>query len=146
VPITKLGSEAAASMLTPEFLSLVPGFFATEEKDSRRSLESLLRLCFAQQPSAEDLRQMLEVALSVPVYVRQAMFSRCFDNDDLLPRMRKPVLIAHGANDAVVKPAIVDEHKASLPHSQIQVIANAGHAPFWDDAPVFNRHLRAFSM
>ena len=144
--ITKLGSEAAASMLTPEFLSLVPGFFATEEQVARRSLKSLLRLCFAQPPSAEDLHQMLESALSVPVYVRQAMFSRSFDNnDDLLPRMRKPVLIAHGANDAVVKPAIVDEHKASLPHAQIQVIANAGHAPFWDDAPVFNRHLRAFS-
>ena len=143
--ITKLGSEAAASMLTPEFLGLVPGFFATEEEKSRPSLESLLHLCFAQQPSAEDMRQMLQSALSVPVYLRQAMFSRSFDNDDLLPRMRKPVLIAHGANDAVVKPAIVDEHKASLPHAQIQVMANAGHAAFWDDASAFNRQIHAFS-
>jgi hypothetical protein len=23
-------------------------------------------------------------------------------------------------------------------------MANAGHAPFWDDATTFNQHLRAF--
>jgi pimeloyl-ACP methyl ester carboxylesterase len=143
--VTKLGRETAASMLTPEFLSLMPGFFATEEQASRRSLESLLHLCFGQEPSAEDLHRMLEDSLSVPVYVRQAMFSRSFDNDDLLPRMRTPMLIAHGANDAVVKPAIVDEHKAGLAHAQIQVIDNVGHAPFWDDAAGFNQRLRAFS-
>ena len=33
----------------------------------------------------------------------QAMFSLSFDNDDLLPRIVKPVLITHGAKDAVVK-------------------------------------------
>jgi pimeloyl-ACP methyl ester carboxylesterase len=27
----------------------------------------------------------------------------------------------------------------------IQIIANAGHAPFWDDAAVFNQRLRDFS-
>ena len=36
---------------------------------------------------------MLGYKLSVLPYVRQAMFSRPFHNDDLLPRIRKPVLI-----------------------------------------------------
>jgi len=143
--ITKLGSEAAASMLTPEFLSLVPGFFATKEEKSRPNLDSLLHQSYAQQPSAEVFGQMLKTAFSVLAYLRQGMFSRSFDNDDLLPRMRKPVLIAHGAKDAIVKPAIVDQHKAGLAHAQIQVMTNAGHAAFWDDAPEFNRHLRGFS-
>ena len=95
--VTKLGSDEAASVLTPEFLSLLPGFFATEVEESVRSLGSLLRLCFLQELSAEDLYLMLGYNLSVPPYVRQAMFSRSFDNDDLLPRIRKPVLITHGA-------------------------------------------------
>ena len=143
--VTKLGSEAAASVLTPDFLSLIPGFFATETEESVRSLESLLRLCLTQEPSAEDLYRMLGYNLSVPPYVRRALFSRSFDNDDLLPRIRKPVLITQGANDAVVKPTIVDQHKAGMAHAQVQIMPNLGHAPFWDDAALFNQRLRAFS-
>jgi non-heme chloroperoxidase len=142
--ITKLGRDEAMSVLTSEFLSLVPGLFATEVEESVRSLDSLLRLCFA-QPSAEDLYLMLGYNVSVPPYVRQALFSRSFDNDDLLPKLRKPVLITHGADDAVVKPAAVDQHKAAIAHAQIQMMANAGHACFWDDAAAFNRRLRVFA-
>ncbi len=88
---------------------------------------------------------MLGYNLSVPPYVRQALFSRAFDNDDLLPKIRKPVLITHGAEDAIVTPAIVDQHKASMTHAQVHLMANAGHASFWDDAASFNRRLRAFA-
>ena len=48
--VTKLGSEEAISVLTPEFLSLVPGFFATDTEESVRSLESLIGLCFPRGP------------------------------------------------------------------------------------------------
>ena len=143
--VTKLGSDAAMSVLGPNFLSLVPGFFATGVEESVSSLKSLLHLCFAQELAAEDLYLMLGYNVSVPPYVRQALFSRSFDNDDLLPRIRKPVLIAHGADDAVVKLTAVDQHKAGLAHAQIQIMANAGHACFWDDSPAFNQRLRAFS-
>ena len=87
---------------------------------------------------------MLGYNVSVPPYVRQALFSRAFSNDDLLPKIRKPVLITHGAQDAVVKPAAVDKHKALIPHAQVHVMAKAGHAAFWDDAPGFNERLHAF--
>jgi pimeloyl-ACP methyl ester carboxylesterase len=144
--ITKLGSAEAISVLTPEFLSLVPGFFATEAEESVRSLASLIRLCFAEELSAEDRYLMLGYNVSVPPYVRQAMLSRSFDNDDLLPRIRKPILITQGAEDAVVKPTAVDQHKAGgLAHAQIQIVPRMGHAPFWDDAVAFNQRLRAFS-
>jgi pimeloyl-ACP methyl ester carboxylesterase len=33
---------------------------------------------------------------------------------------------------------------AGLAHAQIQIMANTGHAPFWDDAGNFNQRLRAF--
>jgi non-heme chloroperoxidase len=143
--VTKLGSEEALSVITPAFLSLLPGFFSTDVEESARSLESLLRMCFFQKLSAEDLYLMLGYSVSVPPYVRQALFSRSFDNDDLLPRISKPVLITHGAEDAVVKPAVVDQHKARIRHGQIQMMARAGHAAFWDDATTFNERLRAFA-
>ena len=86
---------------------------------------------------------MLGYNVSVPPYVRQALFSRSFDNDDLLSNIRKPMLIVHGIDDAVVKPAAVDQHKAHIAHAQIHMM-KAGHAPFWDDAATFNRRLREF--
>jgi len=82
--------------------------------------------------------------LCVPPYVRQGLFSRSINNDDLLPKIRKPVLIAHGAADAVVKPAVVAQHKGAMPHAQVQLMANTGHAAFWDDASGFNECLHAF--
>jgi pimeloyl-ACP methyl ester carboxylesterase len=86
---------------------------------------------------------MLGYNVSVPPYVRQGLLSRSFDNDDLLPKIRKPVLITYGAADAIVKPAAVDRHKAAMPHAQLQLM-NTGHAAFWDDAAGFNERLRAF--
>jgi pimeloyl-ACP methyl ester carboxylesterase len=103
-------------------------------------------MCLVEEPSAAELYLMLGYNLSVPPYVRQALFSRSFDNDDLLPKIRKPVLITHGAEDAIVKPVVVDEHTASMAHAQVHVMAHAGHASFWDDAPGFKQRLRTFSQ
>lgn len=142
--ITKLGSEAALSVLTPEFLGLVPGFFSTDVDESVRSLEALLRLCVVRDPSDTDLYTMLGYNVAVPPAVRQALFSRAFDNDDVLRTLTSPVLITHGAEDAIVRPAVVEQHRAAVPHAQIHIMAGAGHAAFWDDAPAFNQRLAAF--
>ena len=95
--LSRLGGDEALSVLSSGLLNLVPGLFATEVADSVGSLQSLLRLCFVQQPSAEDLYMMLGYNVSVPPHVRQSLFSRMLDNDDLLVRIRKPVLVLHGA-------------------------------------------------
>jgi pimeloyl-ACP methyl ester carboxylesterase len=142
--VTKLGSDEALSVLTPELLTLVPGFFATEVEESVRSLESLVRLFFVHEPPAEDVYLMLGYSLAVPPYVRQALFSRSFDNDDLLPKIRKPTLLTHGAEDAIVRREAVAQLHAGIAHAQIQIVPDAGHAPFWDAASSFNERLAAF--
>jgi non-heme chloroperoxidase len=142
--VTKLGSAEAMAVLTPEFLSVVPQFLSPDAETSVRGLEGLLQLCFSRKPSDSELYLMLGYNVSVPPYVRQGLFSRSFHNDDLLPKIRKPVLITHGAADAIVSPAVVDQHKAGMSHAQIQLMANTGHAAFWDDAAGFNERLRAF--
>jgi pimeloyl-ACP methyl ester carboxylesterase len=143
--ITKLGSDEAMSVIAPEFLNLVPGFFSTDVAQNVQSLESLLRLCFVQEPSAEELYLMLGYNVTVPSHIRQALFARSVDNDDLLPKIRKPVLITFGENDRVLKPVVVDQQKAGMQHAQIHMMPNAGHAPFWDDAASFNQRIRNFS-
>jgi pimeloyl-ACP methyl ester carboxylesterase len=143
--VSKLGSDQALAVLTPAFLGLVPGFFATDLEQGVRSVESLLRACFVQPPLPAELYLMLGYNLTVPPHIRQALLSRSFDNDDLLPKIRKPVLISHGAEDAVVRPIAADQHKAGIPHAQVHLMTNAGHACFWDDAPAFNKRLRQFA-
>jgi pimeloyl-ACP methyl ester carboxylesterase len=118
--------------------------FATDTEESVRSLSSFLRLCLAREARAEDMYLMLGFNLAVPPRVRQALFSRSFDNDDLLPRLRKPALVVHGALDAIVKPSIVEEHKAGIAHADVKVIPGAGHASFWDQPARFNECLRTF--
>ncbi|HEY7211999.1 MAG TPA: alpha/beta hydrolase [Bryobacteraceae bacterium] len=141
--VTRLGSPQALAVLTPEFLGLVPGFFASDVEESVRSLDSLLRLCFPRGLSAEERYLMLGFGISVPPRVRQALLSRSVDNEDLLPKLRKPVLITQGRNDAVVKPEIVDQHKAAIAHAQIDM-PDTGHAAFWEDAAAFNRRILEF--
>ena len=143
--ITKLGSEDALAVLTPALLQAVPGLFATDAAESARSLEAFIGLCFVEPPPMEDLYLMLGYNMVVPPLVRQALFSRSVDNDDVLAKVRKPVLITHGMKDALVKPAVVDRHRALMPHAEIDLMPNSGHAPFWEDAPAFNRRLRAFA-
>jgi pimeloyl-ACP methyl ester carboxylesterase len=81
---------------------------------------------------------------NVCAYVRQELLWRSLNNDDLLPKIHKPVLITQGAADGKVKRSAVDQHKAAIPHAQIQLMAKAGHAAFWDDATEFNERLHTF--
>ena len=85
--ITKLGSDEAMSVIGPEFFGIMPGLFAADAEEMVRGLDSLVSLCYMQELSAEDRYLVLGYNVSVPPHVRQAMFSRAFDNDDLLPRM-----------------------------------------------------------
>jgi len=51
--ITRLGSEQAMSVLTPEFLNLIPGFLATDVDESVRSLEALLECSSSESPQPQ---------------------------------------------------------------------------------------------
>ena len=142
--LTKLGSEAAVSVLSPDLLALVPGFFSTDAETSVSSLESLVRMCTARESTAPDFYSMLGYNASVPPFVRQALFSRVVDNDDLMPNIRTPVLITHGALDALVKTDVVEQVRARIHHAQIDIMPDAGHAPFWDAPDRFNERLSRF--
>lgn len=131
-------------MLTPKFLSNVPGLMSADAEESVRALEALLDLAFASDLTPDERYLMLGWNMRVPPYVRQALFARAFDNDDLLPTLRKPVLMTHSSAETIVKPSAVDEHLAAIPDAQVQWTSEAGHAPFWDQAAAFNQRLREF--
>jgi pimeloyl-ACP methyl ester carboxylesterase len=142
--ITKLGTEAAVSVITPEMLGLIPQFFSSDADESVRGVQSLLRLVLDQPLAAEDWYLMTGYGISVPPHVRRGLFSRVLENDDLLPNIHKPVLITHGSKDRVVKVEAVSQHRAGMPHAQLHIMEGQGHACFWEDAASFNRRLQEF--
>jgi non-heme chloroperoxidase len=142
--VTRLGGDEATSVLSADFLGLIPGFSSADAEESVRSLNGLLSLCFTQL-STEDRYRMLGYNVSVPPYVRQALFARRFDNEDLLPTLRKPVLITHGTDDAVVKPAVIEQQMRSIAGARVRMLADAGHACFWNAAAAYNGLLREFA-
>ena len=88
---------------------------------------------------------MLGYNVRVAAHVRQALFSRVLDNDDMLRSIRKPVLITHAAEDAIVRRASAEHQRALIAHAELDIMKGAGHAPFFDDAPAFNRRLATFA-
>jgi pimeloyl-ACP methyl ester carboxylesterase len=82
--------------------------------------------------------------LMVPPYAQALLRQHPGDNLDLTDRLTMPVLIAHGAKDAAVSQAAVDSLVKRLPKGQVSRYDSAGHAPFVEDAPRFNRELAAF--
>lgn len=142
--VTKLGSDEAASVLSPDFLALIPAFFSTDIRECVGAVSTLARLCFVHPLSDEEFYLALGYNVSVPAYVRQGLFSRAFDNDDLLPAIRKPVLITHGDADAVVSRDVIDRQMKRITHAQVDVMKNAGHGCFWDEPAMYNRRLREF--
>lgn len=142
--VSKLGTDDAMSVLAPEFVALVPGFFSADPEEGKTSLGELLRICFSNQPSDQEFKQMLAQSVAVPCFVRQGMFSRSFDNDDLLPNLQKPVLVTHGTLDRIVKQAAAEFHASRIPKGELHLVEGSGHAPFWDDPSAYNDRLRAF--
>ena len=144
--VTKLGSEDAMLALTPEFLGLVPGFFSHDVQESVRAMSSLIRLCFTKEPAERDLYLMLGYNLSTPPHVRQAMFSRSLDNDDILPTLRKPLLITQGADDKIVRVRAAEEIRSAVPHATLVLMEGVGHAAFREEPERFNARLRDLAL
>lgn len=142
--VSRLGSDAALAVIGPEFLQLVPGLFSTDAEESVQALATFLRLCAYEEASPHDFFFALGYNAVVPPSVRQSLFSRQLENEDVLSGLRKPVLITHGEQDAVVLLEAAKQHTALIPHAKTAYYPNIGHSPFWEDAPRFNQDLREF--
>lgn len=142
--VSKLGSDEAFAVIHPDFLALAEGFFSTDVETSVDALSKFMRMCVYQEPTPEDFYFFLGYNTIVPPHVRQGLFSRSLDNNDLLPKLQKPVLLTHGQDDAIVLAKAAEQHKEMIKHARMSMWPQIGHAPFWEDAERFNRELREF--
>jgi len=141
--VSRLGDPLLqADFIGADFLAAAPGFFAQNVEESIASLQKLLRLCVHEEPSPEDFYFFLGYNVIVPPHVRLGLFSRHLNNDPVIERMRKPMLLSYGEQDAIVLLGM-GQHIAGLAkHAQLSVYPDVGHAPFWEAPERFNRELR----
>ncbi len=143
--MSRLGEPLVqGGFLGADFLALVPGFFSENVGESVPALEKFSRLCLYEEPAPEDLYLFLGCCAIVPPSVRQGLFARNLNNDLVIERMRKPMLLIHGQQDLIALPTM-STHLAGLArHSKMSSYANVGHAPFWEAPERFNREHREF--
>jgi non-heme chloroperoxidase len=106
---------------------------------------AFLALCFHTQPDAVTSSRLLANAAMASWDMQNAVMSMTVAAADGLGRSRVPVLLLYGARDALVNPAAAIARARELrPTVQTTLYANAGHAPFIEEAVRFNRDLAAF--
>ena len=141
--VSRLG-QSAFSFIGDEFASLSAGSFSTDVEESITALKKLVRLCVHKEPTPEDYYFFLGYNVIVPPYVRFGLFGRTIENDDVLSKLSKPVLITHGEKDEVVLIEMAKHNASIISHTQVSYYPDTGHSPFWENPERFNSEIRSF--
>ncbi len=103
--------------------------------------------CYGRKPGEAEFRRGLAYNMRVPAAVRRAISGWSTDAAETIAALRKvrvPVLITHGRQDAVVLPAAADMSLAAMPHARLSWFDDCGHSPFSEHAARFNDELTGF--
>lgn len=105
---------------------------------------SFLANCAACALSQEELAMMLAYNLAVPPEVRAAMVGRAAEYDEVLARVRVPLLLIHGALDPINLPAMSSHTANCVRHARQILYEGVGHMPFWESSHRFDRDMLEF--
>ena len=72
------------------------------------------------------------------------MRNRPLEVDEVLRRLKLPVLVTHGAEDRNMKVMASEYTAKMISGARLSVYHGVGHSPFFEDAPRFNAELAAF--
>lgn len=106
-----------------------------------RGTVSFLRECFELQPATGDFETMLAFNTMVPRHVRMSLGGRQASYEAQLRALDIPVVVTAGERDKLITLAMARQTAAWAPGARLSVHEEIGHAPFWEDAPRFNREL-----
>lgn len=109
---------------------------------------AFLRACYAKQPDENDLVEAVAFNFMVPLFVRDAIAGWATDPAPVRSAFAKvmvPTLVTHGRRDALILPHAAEMTAAAIKGATVSFYDECGHAPFYEDAPRFNRELAAFT-
>lgn len=68
------------------------------------------------------------------------------DATPLLPKIDKPVLVLHGADDQIITLKESQQMAAAIPHAHLEIIPNAGHLLPLEQPELTNKAIREFLL
>jgi non-heme chloroperoxidase len=140
---TKNGTEDALPHFGDAILALFGDLLSPETAPRLAATRGLVDLFM--EPGSDGWFTAYGSAMMVAPEVRQAMFGRVLDNDDVLARIRVPTLVVHGADDRIVRKSAAEHTARTVPGARLMVYDGAGHAPHYEAADRFNRDLAEFA-
>ena len=109
---------------------------------------AFLRACFYKPPTDKEFAIQLAFNMIVSPEVSDAIRgwpANIPATQEALRAVKVPTLVTHGRMDVVVLPAAAEATLSQVPGAQASWYDDCGHAPFFEDAPRFNRELAAFA-
>ena len=98
------------------------------------------------QPLPDDIRRTMYAAtLMLPAYAHRAMATRTMDNSDFVAAHGPADAHDHGRPGCFATQAQMRALTAQLPHAQLSVYPDTGHAAFAEQPVRFNRELADFA-
>ena len=138
-----------AVLLTPSFDHIGPGLLdnagdacGSDLPAAIAAIKRFLRACTAKPLSAEEWGVALCWNMVVPAQVRQALFAREVDADDVLSSLSVPVLVTHGRADEIVLPSMAEHVLEVCPAARASWYDDVGHMPFVEAPDRFDAELR----
>jgi pimeloyl-ACP methyl ester carboxylesterase len=104
-----------------------------------------LRACFERRPAADDFETMLAFNMIVPAAIRAFILGRPPETTEALARLQCPVLVTHGRQDPIILTAMAEFVARTVKGARLSLYDDAGHSPFFEDAPRFNAELAEFA-
>jgi pimeloyl-ACP methyl ester carboxylesterase len=136
---------AAATKTDPAFFGPgrvdFPNMTSDDLAANIASTRNFVHTCFERQPDQADFEMMLAFNMVVPPRVRAAVMGRPANPGEVLERIRCPVLVTHGLEDRILVAALGKFTAGAVAGAKLSLYEGVGHAPFWEDAPRFNREL-----
>lgn len=140
-----LDTAAFGVLIGPGFLDHVPGATADDLPSNIHAIRNFVRGCTTRPLPSEEREAALCWNMVVPPRVRGALVTRRIDSDDVLGKLRRPVLMTQGRSDTVVLPAMGEQILKKCRTSTASWYPETGHAPFLEDTARFNRELAEFA-
>ena len=125
----------------PAFLTNAPSGADPDLPTRVAALRRFWRAMTEHPLTEEDLETGLCGSVSVQPAVLGALISRQIDSDDVLGRLRVPVLVSHGRQDQIILASMAAHVLQVCPTATPSWYDGVGHMPFAEDPERFNREL-----
>lgn len=125
--------------------TLGKALFSSDLRTYLDATRQYLRQCFYHQPDSTTFNLFAEAAaLALPVMTRAVTNKVSLPAASTLPRVKVPVRLIYGEQDALLESKMTERAQQLLPRAVLTRYGDTGHAPFFEQADRFNKELAGF--